>query len=110
MEPEQNLHVIVLLDAEGRETGLYYIEDRDGEKALPVFTTAGRVEDYLRAIFERRTEPHPSAIVDIMRESQAPALTEGRFVVTTLGADALEEARAAVGAEYVIWDPPPGDG
>src|SRR5215210_4915171 len=85
---------------------LYYIEDKNGEKALPVFTTGERAEEFARTNFES-AEAHMQ-MFESLPVSHIPTLTEGRFMVMPLGIENV--ARAAMAdADYLIRDIRPGD-
>ncbi len=107
---QEHLRIIALGNEEDWRAGrgsIYYIEDRNGEKAMPVFTTPEKVERYVRANFDA-----PKAHMDMLEsvpESQVKPLTEGRFIVMPLDAAGVAQAAAMVGADYLIRDPRPGD-
>jgi hypothetical protein len=107
---QENLHVIGLGNVEDWQAGkgsIYYIEDPNGEKAMPVFTTPEKVKQYVSANFDA-----PNAHMDMLEsvpESHVEPLTEGRFIVMPLDAEGVAQAAAMVGAAYLIRDPRPGD-
>jgi len=106
---QKYLHLIGLGNAEDWQAGrgsIYYIEDRNGEKAVPVFTAPEKAEQYIRANFGA-----PTAHMDMLEsvpESHVRALTEGRFVVMPLETEGVARAAAMAGADYLIRDPRPG--
>jgi hypothetical protein len=87
---------------------IYYVEDRNGEKAVPVFTTSERVQKYIVANFG-----NPQAHMDMIEslpKSHIQPLTEGRFSVIPLKADGVAQVVAAMlEADYLVRDPRPGD-
>ena len=86
---------------------LYYIEDKNGEIALPVFTTAERAEEYARTNFES-AEAHMQ-MFESLPVSHIPTLTEGRFMVMPLGIENVARAAATADADYLIRDIRVGD-
>jgi hypothetical protein len=109
MDQSGYLYIIGVGGREDWEAGrgsMYWIEDRKGEKALPVFTTPERVERFMRANLDT-----PKAHMEMLESiglSHAPALTAGRFVVMPLDNDGVARAAAMVEADYLIRDPRPG--
>jgi hypothetical protein len=109
MEESGYLCVIGVGSRENWEAGrgsFYYVEDRNGEKALPVFTTPERVESFTHANFDT-----PKAHMEMLESiglSQAPDLTAGRFVVMSFDNAGIAEVAATVEADYLIRDPRPG--
>jgi hypothetical protein len=85
----------------------YYIEDKNGEKALPVFTTGERAEQFAQANFES-AEAHMQ-MFESLPVSHIPPLTAGRFIIMPLGIEHVAKAAAMVDADYLIRDPRPGD-
>lgn len=60
MEQRHLLYVIGVGDVEDRQAGrgsIYYIEDRNGEKALPVFPAPEEANQYRRANFATPSAP-----------------------------------------------------
>ena len=60
MEQRHLLYVIGVGDAEDRQAergSIYYIEDRNGEKALPVFPAPEGANQYRRANFDTPSAP-----------------------------------------------------
>ncbi len=104
------LHLIGVGNSEDWAAGrgsLYYIEDKNGEKCLPVFTTPERVDRYVRANFGA-----PKAHMDMLESlpaSHVGPLTEGRFVVMSLDTKGVAEAAAMMDADYMLRDPRPGE-
>ncbi len=107
---QEHLFVIGLGSREDWQAGrgsIYYIEDRKGEKAMPVFTTPEKVKQYVSANIHV-----PNAHMDMLEsvpESHIEPLTEGRFIVMPLDAEGVARAATMVGADYLIRDPHPGD-
>jgi len=99
------LHVIGLGSREDWQAGrgsIYYIEDRKGEKAMPVFTTPEKVKQYISANIDA-----PNAHMDMLEsvpESHVGPLTEGGFIVMPLDEEGVAQAAAMVGADYLIRD------
>jgi len=75
MAGEQQMYVIGLDEAPVR--AFYYIEDRKGEKPLPVFTTLERLERHVRTNLASNPKSHMEMMegnpLEVIRE-----LTEGR--------------------------------
>jgi hypothetical protein len=93
-------------DWEAGRGSLYYIEDKNGEKCVPVFTTVEGVEGYIAANFDL-----PEAHMDMMEsmpESHIRPLTEGRFIIIPLPSEQVIGAAGMVGADYLVRDPRPG--
>jgi hypothetical protein len=110
METEEHLHVIGMgseADWEAGRGSFYYIEDKNGEKCIPVFTSPERADRFARANFDN-PEAHMQMLESI-GVVHAPALTSGRFIVMPLRAEGLARAAARVGADYLVRDPRPGD-
>ena len=109
-EQEEYLHaddVGTQADLEGGKGSVYYIEDRNGEKAMPVFTTRERASDYMRANFES-AEAHMQ-MFESLPVSHIPPLTEGHFMVMRLKRMGVAKAALIADADYLIRDPRPGD-
>ncbi len=110
MEQGHLLYVIGVGDVEDWQAGrgsIYHIEDRNGEKALPVFSTPEGANQYRRANFGT-PKAHKDMLESVPRAHVRP-LSEGRFIVMPLDAEGLARAAAAVGADYAVRDPRPGD-
>jgi|SRR5215207_2637862 len=112
MEPGEHLHIIGLGSSEDWQAGrgsIYYIKDKDGEIALPVFTTSERAEGHVRAYLEA-PEAHMEMLESLgaTAEIHAGPLTEGRFVVMPLDNQTLAKAAVAVRADYLVRDLRPG--
>jgi hypothetical protein len=110
MATEANWHIIGLGTSEDWEAGrgsLYYIEDKNGETCVPVFTSVERVQEYIATNFG-----DPKAHMDMLESlppSHTTPLTEGRFIFMPFdAARRLLEAAAIVGADYLLRDPRPG--
>lgn len=90
MEQGHLLYVIGVGDFEDWQVGggsIYYIEDRKGEKALPVFSTPEGANQYRRANFG--TPSPPLDILKSVRREHVTPLSEGRFIVMPLDAEGL---------------------
>ena len=91
----------------GARGSIYYIEDRNSEKRMPVFTSpelAGRyVETNLHS-----PEAH-MGMLESIGVSHAEPLTEGRFVIMPLDAAGVAMAAEAVAADYLVRDLRPGE-
>lgn len=109
MNQGEYLHILGLGTQEDWSAGrgsLYYIEDKNGEKAMPVFTKAERANDYAKANF-RSPEAHLQ-MLESVRVTHAPPLTAGRFSIMPLDEEGVAIAALMVGADYLIRDPRPG--
>jgi hypothetical protein len=109
MEQGEHLHVIGLggpADWQAGRGAIYYIIDGNGEKGLPVFTTAEGAENYGQANFNV-----PAAHMDMLESipaSLADLLTEGRYIIMPVDTDLLAKVASTVEANYLIKDPRPG--
>lgn len=63
-------------DWEAGKGSLYYIEDKNGEKGMPVFTTGERAREFAR-IISGSAEAHMQ-MFESVPVSHIPPLTEGR--------------------------------
>ena len=109
-EQEEYLHIIAVstpADWNAGKGSLYYIEDKNGEIALPVFTTAERAEKFGRTNFES-AEAHMQ-MFESLPVSHIPTLTEGRYMVMPLGIENVAKAAAMADADYLIRDIRVGD-
>ena len=109
MEQGEYLYIIGLgtpADWQEGRGSLYYIEDKNGEKAIPVFTTADRAGGYVEANLGG-TKAHMEMLESI-GVTHAPPLTAARFVLMPLNADGIARAALMVEADYLIRDPRPG--
>ena len=109
-EQEEYQYILALgspADWEAGKGSLYYIEDKNGEKALPVFTTAERAEEFARTNFES-AEAHMQ-MFESLPVSHIPPLTEGRFMVMPLGIEGVVEAALRAEVDYLTRDPRPGE-
>jgi hypothetical protein len=95
-------------DWQARRGSLYYIEDRNGEKAMPIFTTPEKIERYVRANFDAPKEAHMDMLESIPALHTKP-LAEGRYILMPLNAEDVARAAVMVGADYLIRDPRPGE-
>ena len=110
MEQGECLYVIGVGDAKDWQAGrgsIYYVEDRNSEKCMPVFTSpelAGRyVETNLHS-----PEAH-MGMLESIGVSHAEPLTEGRFMIMPLDAVGVAMAAEAVDADYLVRDLRPGE-
>jgi len=94
-------------DWEAGKGSLYYIEDKNGEKAMPVFTTGERAIEFGRPNFES-AEAHMQMFKSLP-VSHIPPLTEGQFMVMPLETEDVSKAALMADVDYVIRDPRPGD-
>jgi hypothetical protein len=109
-EQEEYQYILAMgspTDWDAGKGSLYYIEDKNGEKALPVFTTGERAEEYARINFES-AEAHMQ-MFESVPVSHIPPLTEGRFMVMPLGIENGAKAEAMADADYLIRDIRVGD-
>jgi hypothetical protein len=109
-EQEEYQYILALgspTDWDAGKGSLYYIEDKNGEKGMPVFTTPERAEHHARANFES-AEAHMQ-MFESVPVSHIPPLTEGRFMVMPLGIEDVARAAAMADVDYLIRDPRPGD-
>ncbi len=93
-------------DWEAGRGSLYYIEDRNNERAMPTFTTPERAENFIEANFNK-PEAHMQMLESIS-VLHAPALTGGRFIIRPVAHEQLDQAAARVEADYLVRDPRPG--
>ncbi len=106
---EEYFYVIGLGNEEDWQAGrgsVYYIEDRNGEKGVPVFTAPEKAEQYIRANFHS-PEAHMS-MLESVPESHVEPLTRGRYVVMPLEAAGVVRAALLAEADYLVRDPRPG--
>ena len=109
-EQEEYQYVLAMgtpADWNAGKGSLYYIEDKNGEIALPVFTTAERADEFARTNFEN-VEAHMQ-MFESLPVSHIPTLTEGRFMIMPLGIEHVAEAAAMADADYLIRDIRVGD-
>lgn len=110
MEQGEYLYLIGVGSLEDWEAGngsLYYIEDRKGEVALPVFTIPEKIEEYAAANLNS-PGAHMSMLESLGAASTSAPLTEGRFILMPFKPDVIARAAASVKAAYLIRDPRPG--
>ena len=108
--PEQSgyYYLIGVGDQKDWEEGrghIHYIEDRNKERCIPVFTTPEGAQRHIEKNFWQ-TEAH----LDMLESAgQDPsALTAGRFILMTVDTETLANAAASVDADYLMRDPRPG--
>lgn len=107
-EQEEYLHIIgigAVADWEAGRGSLYYIEDKNGEKGMPVFTTGEKAMNHARANFET-AEAHMQ-MFENLPVSHIPPLTEGQFVIMPLDRDGVVRAALMADVDYLIRDPRP---
>jgi hypothetical protein len=106
----KDLHYVIGVggteDWEAGRGSLYHIEDRNGEKALPVFSAPEKAEEYGRANFDA-PEAHMQMLETLPASHVAP-LTASRFIVMPLYREGLAKAALLVDADYLVRDPRPG--
>ena len=103
------LHIITIGNVEDWEAGrglLYYIEDKNGETALPVFTTDELANDFVQANFDT-PEAHMQ-LLESAGASHAAPLTAGRYMIMPVRTESLARAAAMVDADYLVRDLRPG--
>ena len=102
----EHVYIIGLGSSEDWEEGhgsLYYIEDKNGEIALPVFTTPEAAESYVQANFDT-----PKAYMEMLEslganvESHVPPLAEPRVIFMPMDIQGLARAAALIEADYLI--------
>jgi hypothetical protein len=101
MEQADYLHLIGVGNSEdwqARRGSLYYIEDKNGEKCLPVFSTLGRVASYVRSNFGA-PKAHMDIILESLPVSHVGPLTEGRFLDMPLDTEGVAKAAAMIDAD-----------
>ena len=109
MDQSEYLHVIGIGGPEDWETGrgsFYYIEDRNSEIVLPVFTTGEAAEAHVEANFHI-----PKAHMEMLESvpvSHVGPLTEGRYVIMPLDKWGVARVAAFLDADYLLRDPRPG--
>ena len=113
MEPGERLYIIGLGGSEDWQAGrgsIYYVEEKDGEIALPFFTSPERAEGHVRAYLEA-PEAHMQMLESLgaTAELHARPLTQGRFIVMPLDSKTLAKAADAVRADYLVRDLRPGE-
>ena len=102
------LYVIILGSDEDWEAGrgsTYYIEDRNGEKALPVFTTPEKAQQYIQTL------SNPEAYSQLLESAEverAKPLVGERFVIMPFDVNGVAEIAAAMEADYLVRDLHPG--
>lgn len=107
---DEYLYIIGVGSLEDFESGggsFYYIEDRQGERALPVFTTPEKIEKYA-GMNLNSPGAHLSMLESIGAASTTAPLTEGRFSLWPLKPDLVFRVASGIEADYLIRDPRPG--
>jgi hypothetical protein len=108
-EQGEYFYIIGLGNSEDWEAGrgsLYYIEDKEGETALPVFTTPERLGEYVQANFGT-----PEAYMQMLEsltpnvDTHVAPLEAGRHVCMPVNAEGLAMAADTIDADYLVRDP-----
>ena len=110
MEQGEYLYIIGLGNAEDWEAGrgsIYYIEDRNGERRIPVFTTYEKLQEYAAANLDNPTVY--LTMLESVGATHAAPLVADRFVVMPLDANGVAQAAALADAAYLVRDPRPGE-
>ncbi len=94
-------------DWEAGRGSLYYIEDNNDERALPVFTTSELANDFIQTNFST-PEAHMQMLESVGARHAAP-LTAGQFMIMPVRNEGLAKAAAVVDADYLLRDIRPGD-
>lgn len=108
MDAQELLYVIGLGSREDWEAGrgsLYWIEDPNGEHALPVFTAPEAALDHWRANSGVRERLE---MADSIPTTHQGPLLQNRITILPLKVESLELAAAKVRADYLVRDPRPG--
>jgi hypothetical protein len=109
--PENELlHIIAIGNEDDWKAGrgsLYYIEDKDGETALPVFTTGELANEFVQANFST-PEAHMQ-MLESAGASRAAPLTAGSYMIMPVRSESLARAAAMVNADYLVRDLRPGE-
>jgi hypothetical protein len=85
----------------------YHFITKEGEKVVPVFSTADRFREYVRL---NLAEGEPRGHMDLMEagdEETARALEEEHFEGVPMSIPELRDYTAGVGADLIILDPEP---
>ncbi len=112
MQQDKPLYIIGVGGPEDWDAGagsLYYVEDKNGEKAMPVFTTSERIEKFIGDNFDS-PEAHMQMLesLGVNVETHANPLTEGRFTVMPVNNETFIRAALKAGIDYLVRDPRPG--
>ena len=112
MESGERVYIIGVGNSADWEAGrgsLYFIEDRNGERALPVFNTPELLEDFVRSNFDT-----PEAYIQMLEglganaEAHAPPVAAGRYIIMPVDNEGLALAASSIDADYLVRDPRPG--
>jgi xanthine/CO dehydrogenase XdhC/CoxF family maturation factor len=109
MPDQEEWFVIVIGDNDDWQTGrgsLYYIEEKHGERAMPVFTSAEKAEDHFRANLTS-ADAHMQ-MLEKLHVTHVPELTEGKFGIASLPAEPLVTLALSADINYLVRDPRPG--
>ncbi len=110
METVEYLHIIGMgseADWEAGRGSLYYIEDNNDGRALPVFTTSELANDFIQTNFST-PEAHMQMLESVGASHAAP-LTAGQFMIMPVRNEGLAKAAAMVDADYLLRDIRPGE-
>jgi hypothetical protein len=105
MEEQYFHHIIGLGNWEDWEAGrgsYYYIEGRNGETYLPVFTTRERADSYIQSSLD--TPRAHREMLERMGITYAPPMTAERYLVMMFSPEGVAKAAASVGANYLARD------
>jgi hypothetical protein len=108
-EQEEYQYILAMgspTDWDAGKGSLYYIEDKNGERAMPVFTTRQRAEDHARANFDT-AEAHMQ-MFEGLPVSHIPPLTEGRFIIMPLQIEDVVRTALMADVDYLVRDLRPG--
>jgi hypothetical protein len=96
-----------LKDWEQGPSCLYYIDDLNGEKCLPVFSTVKKAQKYIENDLGQ-PQAHLDMLENVGTDSLAlAALTKGQFRPVRVDVDKLVDAAIAVDVDYLVRDPAP---
>ena len=88
---------------EGRGS-LYWIQDRNGGRALPMFTSQEKVEAFMEATFNS-PRAHMEMLESVASITHVNPLTEGRFSIFPLREEGVATAAELIEADYIVRDP-----
>ncbi len=112
MEQGEYVYIIGIGSPEDWDAGrgsLHYIEDKNGEKALPIFTAPEGAKEFASKYLET-----PEAYMQMLEslganvETHAPPLAGDRHTFMPVNIDTLAITAATIDADYLICDPRPG--
>ena len=108
-EQGQYLYIIGVGSSDDWKAGrgsIYHIEARNGEKAIPVFTTPEKGQAYIQANLSQ-LQAHVDTLENVPASHLTP-VTEGRFSIMPYGAEVIAKWAAALGIDYLVRDPQSG--